>query len=173
MHSLEISLTLKGNHIQNTPSLLVIDLCICMNLFMVNIYLFDLYLKYLLFSVFFYWNIFTERYYNFFQIYFERLKKFILSHRELFVLFTTNRLPLHLLQFEWIFIANEWSDLYEIFYAQLYQCTFPLLKKMALISFSSTDTFSTYITHFYGPVFSPLRKQMIRVFLFQFRLQMW
>lgn len=164
MHSLEISLTLKGNHIQNTPSLLVIDLCICINLFMVNICLFDLYLKYLLFSVFFSWNIFTERYYNFFQTLFCETKKSILPHRDLFVLFIPIRLPLHLLQFEWLFTANEWPELSEIFYAQLNQCTFPLLKKMVLMSFSSTATFSTCITHFCGPVFFPVRRQMIKAF---------
>lgn len=46
------NLTLKGNHIQNPPSLLVTDICICINVFKVNMYLFVLYLKYLLFSVF-------------------------------------------------------------------------------------------------------------------------
>lgn len=160
---------MKGNHIQNPSALLATGLCVCINLFMASIYLFVLYLKYLLFSVFspeiYLQNGITTS----FRLYFVRRKKFILRHREWFVLFIPNRLPLHLLQFEWIFIANEWSELYEIFYAPLYQGTsFSLLKKLVLISFSSTATFSTSITHFYGLVFSPLRRQMIRVF-FQFR----
>lgn len=111
------------------------------------------------------------------RLYFVRLKKFILPHREWFVLFIPNRLPLHFLQFEWVFAANELSERYEIFYAQLYQHTsFSLLKKLVLISFSSTATFSTSIIHFYGPVFSPVRRQMIRALFFfflQFRSISW
>lgn len=88
------------------------------------------------------WNIFTEGYYNFLQILFCETKKIYPPHGEWFVFFIPNGLPLHLLQFEWIFIANEWSELYEIFYAQLYQRTsFSLLKKLLFMCFSSTATF--------------------------------
>lgn len=70
------SLTLKEKYILNLTALLVTDLCIySINLFIANVLVFVLYIKYFLISVFFSLNIFIESYYIFSQVLFCETKE--------------------------------------------------------------------------------------------------